>query len=113
MAVRILVVVAARQFADLPVKAFAASVRHTGLAPAIAAPVPEGFDDLSKRWAVSEHRAPFPHRDVVGGIEAYGREVSERANLASSIFGPHRIARIFNNPEIVPLSGCHHRIEVE
>ena len=51
--VGVLVVVAVRQVAELPVEALAAGVVVAGVAPAIAAPVAERFDQLLQQRAVA------------------------------------------------------------
>jgi hypothetical protein len=64
-------VVAAGQRAQLPVEALAAGVVHTGLAPAVAAPIPETVDEHLQRRLVGQHRAALAHGDVVRRIEAH------------------------------------------
>ena len=69
------------QAAKLPVEALAAGVVFARVAPAVAAPVAERFDQRLEQRRVGEDRAAFAHGDVVGGIEADGGEVAERAHL--------------------------------
>ncbi len=81
--VGVLVVVAAGQIAQLPVEALAAGVVLAGLAPAVAAPVAERFDQRAQQRLVRQHRAAFAHGDVVRGVEADGRQIAERADLSA------------------------------
>ena len=94
----VLVIVSAGQVAQLPTEPLAAGVVAAGFAPAVAAPVAEGFGDGAEQRRVGQNRAALAHRDVVGGIEAYRGQVAESAGLASVIGGSHGVAAIFHQP---------------
>ena len=74
----VFMVVSLGEFAELPLEAFAAGVVLAGGAPAVAAPVTEGFGVGLERCAADDvHRAAFPHGEVVGWVEGLSGEVAE------------------------------------
>ncbi len=83
VAVCVLVVISSRQFTQLPIEPFVAGVVHTTGTPAVAAPVAEAFGDhLQLMVAHDVHRPAFPHREVVGWVEALGADVTPGARPA-------------------------------
>src|SRR5262245_1199536 len=73
MAVDVFVVVAMGQVAQLPVEALIAGVVLAGSAPAIAAPVAEGFRNAPQAAAVCQNRAALTHCDVMRRVKTLGR----------------------------------------
>ena len=113
VAVRVLVVVAAGEFTQLPVEALAARVVVARGAPAVAAPVPETLDDLAHRLLPSEHGAALAHGDVVGRIEARRGEVAKGADGLAVPSRADGVAGVLDHPEIVLIRQFHHDVEVE
>ena len=97
-------IVAAGQLAQLPVEALAAGVVLARLAPAVAAPVAEGFDEGLEQRVVGEHRAAFAHGDVVRGIKADRGEVAEGADHLAVVRCAQGVAAVFDQPEVVLLA---------
>ena len=84
-----------------------------GLAPAVAAPVAEGFGDLAECGVAGQHGAAFAHGDVMGGVEGQRGEVAEGAHLAALPGGAEGVAAVFHQPQAVGLGEGTHGIEVE
>src|SRR5579863_7530316 len=103
MAVGVLVVVAVRQITELPAEPLAAGVVSPRRAPTIAPPIAKRFGDPPQSAAAGEHSAPFSHRQMVRGIEAFRGQVSERAGLLSAIKTPQRVAIVFDKVQVVLL----------
>lgn len=98
VAVGVLVVVAGGQFAQLPAETLVAGVLHTTGTPAVPAPVAEALGDhLQLLVAHDVHGAAFPHRQVMGWIEALGAQVAPGAGPA------HHPIRPFIQPRTVLL----------
>ncbi len=85
MAVGVLVVVAERQLPQLPAEALAAGVVFPGWTPAVAPPIAKGFRDALEAAALHEHRAAFPHGQMVRRIKALRRQVAKRAGALSFV----------------------------
>ena len=66
-----------QQIAQLPVEPLAAGVLFARIAPAVAAPVTEGFDECFEQGRVGQYAAALAHRHVVSGIEADGGKVAK------------------------------------
>ena len=98
MCVGVFVVIACRELALLPTEALAAGVVLARIAPAIAAPVAEGFDQRFERRAIRQNAAAFAHRDVVSGIKATRRQVAEGADVLALIRRARRVATILDEP---------------
>src|ERR1035438_1190205 len=113
MGVGIFVVVPARQVAKLPVESLAARVVFAGMAPAVAAPIAERFDENLRSGLVGEHCPALAHRYMVCGIKAESCDVAESAHLASFPGGAKRITAILDQPEIVLFHKRGDGIEVE
>jgi len=80
VAVDVLVVVAFRQFAELPLEALAAGIVLAGSAPAVAAPVAEALGVGLERGAADDvDRAALTHGQVVRRVEGLGGKVAEGA----------------------------------
>lgn len=83
--IRVLVVVAFRQAAQLPRETLHAGVVLAWLAIAVATPVAEGLGDLLQLMVVGEDRTTFAHRDMVGRVEAQRCDVAEGADQLSVV----------------------------
>src|SRR5208337_4477813 len=101
--VDVLVVVAVRQASPLPAKAFTAGVFPAGGAPAVAAPVPERFNQRAQQSLVRQHATTFTHGDVVRRIEADGGEIAESPDFLSAIGGAECVAAVFDQPQAMLL----------
>src|SRR5579872_7413242 len=101
MRISVFMIVAVRQLAQLPVETLAASVILPWVAPAIAPPVAERFDQGPQERRICEHAAPFTHRYVMCGIEAHRRKIAEGTNPPTLIQASHRVAAVFNQPQLV------------
>src|SRR5207302_3754283 len=62
---------------------------------------------------MGEDTPTLAHRNVVGGIEADGGEIAERAHLPAAVSAPHRITAILNQPQTVFARKGGDRIQVE
>ena len=113
MRVRVLVVVAVGQVAELPVEAALAGVVVARLAIAVAAPVAEGFHRPLERRVPGEGRAAFAHGDVVGGIEAERADIAERADVAAVEGGAERVAAVLDQEQVVALGDLGQARRVE
>src|SRR5205823_9484209 len=111
--VGVLVVVATRQRAQLPLEALAAGVVLSRLTPAVATPVPEAIDDHLQGRFVSHHSAALAHGDVVRGIKAYGCDVAKGSDLLTLVGRSQSVAAVFHEPEIVFPAERGDRIKVE
>src|SRR5207245_8434819 len=113
MGIDVFMIIACREIAQLPLKAFAAGVVLAGCAPAIPSPVAERFGNALQDRAVGDDAAPFPRGDVVGRIKTYRGQIAESAHLASLKSSSHRVAAILDEPEVVlAREGCN-GIEIE
>jgi len=82
VAVDVFVVVTLRQFAELPLESFAAGIVLAGGAPAVAAPVSEGFGVAFEGRAADDiDGSAFAHGEVMGRVVGLGGEVSESAGV--------------------------------
>lgn len=109
----VLVVVALGKVAQLPAEAVAASVVLPGRTEAVAAPVPEGFQDLPQFGAAGEDRATLAHGEVVGRVEAEGADVAEGAHLLALVGGTQGIAAILHEPQPVLAAQRRDDLQVE
>src|SRR5277367_6276003 len=101
MGVRVLVIVATRQRSKLPIEALPASIVFAGLAPAVPAPVAEGFDEYLQRGLIGEYGPTLAHGDMVRRIEAYRCDVAEGADFAVAVRGAEGVAAVFDQPQVV------------
>ena len=62
---------------------------------------------------VGQHRSTLAHGDMVGWVEAHGREIAECADLAAMIFRAKCIAAVFDHPKLVLAGKCHDRFEIK
>ena len=100
MAVDVLVVVAHGKVAQLPVEALVAGVVLARGAPAVAAPVAEGFRaGLQDRLRGDVHRSALAQGHVVWRIEALGGKVAEGACPFAVVLRAQRVAVVFDQPE--------------
>ena len=106
-------VVAGRKFAELLVEAFAAGVLVSRLTPAVAAPIAERFSDHFQLAVVADHGAALAHRDVVGGVEADGRELAERADRLAVVGAAERVAAVLDQEKVVGFAECADRRQIE
>ncbi len=81
-------------------------------APAIPPPVADGASDLGQLRPIGVDRPALAHRDVVGRVEAERRHLTERAHHAAVPLRPQRVARIFQQKEIMPPDEVHHRVHI-
>ena len=103
MRVDVLVVVAARQVAELPVEAALARVVLARIAIAVAPPVADRFHRRAPRRVAREHGAALAHGDVVRRIEAQRADVTERADMAAADRGAHGVAAVLDEKQLVLL----------
>src|SRR5208283_399308 len=113
MRINVLVIIAVRQLAGLPVETLAAGVFIARRTPAIAAPVAKGFDDRAQNGLVGQNASAFAHGDVVRGIEADGCEIAEGAHLLAVVSRAKGIAAVLDQPQAVFLRKCGDGVEIE
>ncbi len=113
VAVGVFMIVSGRQVAQREVVAFPAGIVLPRVAPAVASPIAERFDELFQDRAVGEHGPPFAHRQVVRRVKAHGRNVAECAHRSTVIFGADRVAHVFDQPQIVFVGERTHGGQIE
>ena len=81
----VLVIVAVRQAAKLPIESLAAGILAARFAPAIAPPIAERLHQGFEPWLVGQHTPTFTQCDVVTGVEADSREIAKGAHLTRTV----------------------------
>ena len=103
----VLVVIAVRQSLELLAVPLLAGVVLARLAPAVPAPVAEGFHQPGELGVVDDHRPAFAHRDVMRREEGQSSQVSEGADVLVAPACAQRVTAVLDQPQVVLLGqGC-------
>ena len=113
LGIGVLVIVAMRQVAQLPVEPLAARVVLARFAPAVASPVPHRLGDPLERGRGRQHTAALAHGDVVRGIKAHGRQLAEGSYRLAVVGGAERVAAVLDQVEIMFAAERRHGAKIE
>ena len=117
VAVDILVVIALRKLAILPVKAVVTGIIVPWCAPAVTAPVTDRAHDTVKLRVVHIAGTALAHRHVMWRVEAGGTDVADGAGLTGlavdRIGRAERITVVLHEPELMPVAEILHRLQIK
>jgi len=113
MGINVLVIIAGRQFTQLPAETLATGIIFTRCAITITPPIPERVDQQLELVIVGKDGAALAHGDVVGGIEAECANIAKSAYLLIGISCAQSIATIFDQPQAMLMTQRGHDFEIE
>ena len=113
MAIDVLMIVAVRKFAKLPVKAFPASVVLPRRAPTVSPPVSQRFCNLLEFAMSSEDCAPLAHGDMVRRVETLRGEVAKGARVLAVVCGSESVAIVFDQIKVMLFDQVHDGVQIE